>query len=269
MLHRNLSSRRGVSLNMAMRTPYRSEQPKVSQMSRRPVARTAAAPKVPVVSWVAVLLSALIAAMAMLSTGATRAAPAANPAEGFVQQNIAKGYEILNSTTLSDEQRRAQFRDFMLSLTDARRIGMFTLGPYANSASKEDVESFIDAFGDYAVAVYETRLSKYKGQTLRVTGSVQRAADDVVVNTDVVNPATPNAQPLRAAFRVRKTSDGRPIVTDIQVEGVWLALSQRSDFTGFLQQHGGRVPDLTADLKRQTQVLRNAARGEAPRRAAN
>ena len=236
---------------------------------RRPIAKAAAAPSVPVASWVAVLLSALIAAIVMLSTGESKAAPAANPAEAFVQQNIEKGYDILNSTTLSDEQRRAQFRDFMLSLTDARRIGMFTLGPYANSASKEDVEAFIDAFSDFAVAIYESRLSKYKGQTLKVTGSVQRAADDVVVSTDVINPATPNAQPLRAAFRVRKTADGRPIVTDIQVEGVWLALSQRSDFTGFLQQHGGRVPDLTTDLKRQTQVLRNAALGQTARRASN
>ncbi len=106
----------------------------------------------------------------------------------------------------------------------------------------------------------KSRLSKYKGQTLKVTGSVQRAADDVVVNTDVVNPGAPNSQPLKAAFRVRKTSDGRSIVTDIQVEGVWLALSQRSDFTGFLQQHGGRLPDLTTDLQRQTQLLRNVAR---------
>jgi ABC-type transporter MlaC component len=63
---------------------------------------------------------------------------------------------------------------------------------------------------------------------------------------------------------VRKTSDGRPIVTDIQVEGVWLALSQRSDFNGFLQQHGGRIPDLTADLKRQAQVLRDAAARVTP-----
>lgn len=236
---------------------------------RRPIARAAAAPTVSLASWVAVLLSALIAALVMLSAGESKAGAAANPAEAFVQQNIEKGYSILNSTTLSDEQRREQFRDFMLSLTDARRIGMFTLGPYANRASKEDIDSFIDAFSDYAVVVYESRLSKYKGQTLRVTGSVQRAADDVVVNSDVVNPATPNAQPLRAAFRVRKTSDGRPIVTDIQVEGVWLALSQRSDFTGFLQQHGGRVPDLTTDLKRQTEVLRNAARGEPARRASN
>ena len=230
-------------------------------MVKRPsITKTRAVPRVLVTSWYAVLLAAIVAAIAMLSTSELSAAPAANPAEAFVQENIEKGYAVLNSTTLSDEQRRAQFRDFMLSLTDARRIGMFTLGQYANSASKEDIEAFINAFSEYAVAVYESRLSKYTGQSLKVTGSAQRAADDVVVNTDVVNPGTPNAQPLKAAFRVRKTSDGRPIVTDIQVEGVWLALSQRSDFTGFLQQHGGRLPDLTTDLQRQTQLLRNAAR---------
>lgn len=225
-----------------------------------PIAKTWAVPRVSITSWYAVVLAGIVAAIAMLSASELRAAPAANPAEAFVQENIDKGYTILNSTTLGDDQRRAQFRDFMLSLTDARRIGMFTLGQYANSASKEDIEAFITAFSDYAVAVYESRLSKYKGQTLKVTGSVQRAADDVVVNTDVVNPGTPNAQPLKAAFRVRKTSEGRPIVTDIQVEGVWLALSQRSDFTGFLQQHGGRLPDLVTDLQRQTQLLRNASR---------
>jgi phospholipid transport system substrate-binding protein len=230
-------------------------------MVRRPlVAKASAKPQFSLASWYAAMLAAIVAALAMLAASELHAAPAANPAESFVQENITKGYEILNSTTVNDEQRRAQFRDFMLSLTDARRIGMFTLGPYANRASKEEIEAFISAFSDYAVAVYESRLSKYKGQTLKVTGSVQRASDDVVVNTDVVNPATPNAQPLKAAFRVRKTSDGRPIVTDIQVEGVWLALSQRSDFTGFLQQHGGRLPDLTTDLQRQTQVLRNVAR---------
>src|SRR5262245_1002290 len=226
---------------------------------RPSLAKTWTAPQISVASLYAVLLAALIAAIAMFSANAVKAAPAANPAEAFVQENIEKGYAILNSNSLADEQRRTQFREFMLSLTDAKRIGMFTLGPYANRASKEDIDAFIDAFGDYAVAVYESRLSKYKGQTLKVTGSVQRAADDVVVNTDVINPAMPNAQPYKAAFRVRKTSDGRPIVTDIQVEGVWLALSQRSDFNGFLAQHMGRVPDLTADLQRQTQLLRNAA----------
>ena len=197
---------------------------------------------------------AVFAALCLMTPPALAAA--ANPAEAFIQQNIDKGYTILNNASLPDDQRRMQFRNFMLGLTDVKRIGTFTLGQYANSASKADIDAFNAAFTDYAVAVYETRLGKYKGQSLKVTGSDQRAADDVVVNADVVNPAAPpNAPVIKAAFRVRKTMDGKPIITDMQVEGIWLALSQRSDFTGYLQQHGGNVAALTENLKMQIQQL--------------
>ena len=200
-------------------------------------------------------LAALVIAVVMLAAPAVPAA-AASPAESFVQQNVDRGYAILNNTSLSDEQRQMRFRDFMLSLTDTRRVGMFTLGPYANSASKEDLEAFIAAFSDYTVGfIHGVVFAQTRGQTPKVTGSVQRTADDVVVNCEVVNPNDPNARPIKAAFRVRKATDGRPIVTDIQVEGLWLALLQRSDFTSFLQQHGGRIAELTSDLQRHTSGL--------------
>src|SRR5262249_46804103 len=143
------------------------------------------------------------AALAPVSVHAAPAAPrAAAPAttpEGFVQQNIDRGYEILKSG--SGAQRREQFHSFLLGLMDARRIGLFTLGQYANSASKADVEAFLTAFADYTVAVYETRLDKYKDQILKVKGSVPRAADDIVVNCESTDPAHPNDQPYKVAFR--------------------------------------------------------------------
>jgi phospholipid transport system substrate-binding protein len=194
----------------------------------------------------------------LFGSGSAHAADAIG-AEAFVRQSIDRGYAILNNTSLSDDQRRAQFRQFMLGLTDTRRIALFTLGPYVNRASKDEVENFVQAFTDYAVAVYEARLGKYKGQTLKVTGSQQRSADDVIVTADVVNPAEPNGPVYKASFRVRRDAGGRMIVTDLQIEGIWLALSQRSDFTGFLQQHNGRIADLIGDLKRQTDMLHSGA----------
>lgn len=216
-------------------------------------------------NWLTPIVCALAFGAALFSFEGPARAAAPNSAEAFVQQNIDKGYTILNNTQLSDTDRRAQFRSFMLQLTDTKRIGAFTLGQYVNSASKADVDAFTNAFTDYAVAVYESRLSKYKGQSLKVTGTNERAADDAVVNADVINPsAASGTQPFKVAFRVRKTSDGRPIITDIQVEGIWLALSQRSDFTAFLQQHGGSVQALTDDLKKQTTQL-SASSGSAQR----
>lgn len=189
----------------------------------------------------------VLGALAILWPHAARAA-AANPAEVFVQENVDRAFVILNNAELSEEQRYMGFRELILSLMDARRIGMFTLGPYANRASPAEIESFIAAFSDYTIRfIYGAGFAQTEGNPPKVTGSTQRAADDVVVSCEVNGP---NAQPIKVAFRVRRSADGRPIVTDLQVEGVWLALLQRSDFSAFLQQNGGRIADLTADLQR-------------------
>jgi phospholipid transport system substrate-binding protein len=200
------------------------------------------------------LTAAAVTAEAAPAPAAQRTA--ANPSEAFVQQSIDRGYQILKDAKISEDQRRMQFHDFLLGLMDARRIGMFTLGQYANGAPKADIDAFIAAFADYTAAVYETRLNKYKNQVLKVIGSAARAADDVVVNCNVTDPARPTDPPYKVSFRIRKNGpDGKFIVTDMNIEGIWQTLSQRADFTGFLQQHGGRLSDLVADLKRQTQTL--------------
>lgn len=209
--------------------------------------------------------AAQLLAFAVIALFATTAQPAlaqSNPAEAFVQQNVDRGYQILNNQGLSSDQRRDQFRSFLMNLTDLHRIGMFTLGQYANSASPADLQAFDKAFEDYAVSIYESRLGKYNGQSLKVTGSQVRAPDDVIVNA-VVTPAAgaPSQQPIHVAFRVRKTPDGRSIVTDMQAEGIWLALSERSDFTGFLQQHGGSIAQLTDHLRAQAEQARAESHG--------
>ena len=166
-----------------------------------------------------------------------------------MQQNIDKGYAILNDSSLPADQRHLQFRNFMLGLTDTNRIALFTLGQYAKGASKAELDAFESEFSEFELTTYESLLSKFKGLTLKVTGSTELADDDIVINVDVVRSnSTTSAQPVKAAFRLRKATDGRLSVADIQVEGIWLSLLQRSDFTGFLQQHGGSIAALTGQL---------------------
>jgi phospholipid transport system substrate-binding protein len=199
------------------------------------------------------LAAVMLAFGVMVGTPAAQAAAAANPAEAFVQENADKGYGILNNAKLSESDRHMQFRTFLLGLMDAQRIGIFTLGQYANSSSELDINAFTAAFAEYTVAIYQTRLDKYKDQTLKVTGSIPRAADDVVVNGNVTDPTHPDDPPYKIAFRIRKAADGRFVITDLNVEGIWQSLTQRADFTSFLQQHGGKLQELTTNLKRQTQ----------------
>jgi ABC-type transporter MlaC component len=108
-------------------------------------------------------LAATSVQVAPVPRAAIAQAPTANPAQTFVQQNIDKGYEILNNMKISESERHTQFRDFLLGLIDSRRISVFTLGHYANGRPA-DIDAFISAFTDYAEVLYERRLNQYKDQ---------------------------------------------------------------------------------------------------------
>jgi len=201
---------------------------------------------------------ALVLALATLVGAAP--ARAATPAESFVQTSIEKGLGILGNKKISDTQRKTEFREFLIGLTDIRRTALFTLGAARRSANPTDVDAFVDAFRDYAIAIYETRLSAYSGQSLKVTGSTERAPGDFVVTTLLVDPSgdTAEKQPIQVDFRVDQ-DNGKFVVLDASVVGVWLAIEERDQFTAFLAQHDNAVPALTKHLKELTKKLESGA----------
>jgi phospholipid transport system substrate-binding protein len=169
-------------------------------------------------------------------------------AESFIADNITRSLVILNNPSLGEQQRSQQFEALLLNLTDMKRIALFTLGPSAKTAPPADQDAFIAAFQTYSEAVYRSYFNRFRGQRLTVTGSSQRAADDFIVSTQLIDPGDHSGQPpLAVDFRVR-TDGGRPVVTDLGIMGVWLALSQRDEFGAYLSAHGGSVAALTANM---------------------
>ena len=201
------------------------------------------------------------AAIAILSTllGFLLSAPparAAGAAENFVSSSVEKATAILNDPTLRSDERQERFRGFLLSISDPKRIAIFTLGTYARDASQAQLEDYVASFTDFVTAVYKKGLDTYRGQTIRVTGSIARGDSDAVVSAEIIakDPSTP---PSRIAFRVRKNEAGAFLVTDLQVAGAWLALTERSDFSAYLQQHRGDIGALSREVKHRAAQLRS------------
>jgi phospholipid transport system substrate-binding protein len=192
--------------------------------------------------------------MMMSATAQAQNAPGA---EAFVSSNVQRGLAILNNRSLSPQQRSAQFRGFLLELTDLRRIALYTLGPVRRTASPADQNAFVDAFRDYAFAVYEQEFSKYSGQTLKVTGSIQRANGDYLVTTQLIDPNGPrNEEPIEVDFRVFGT-EGHYSVADITVVGLDLAITEQDEFTSFLAQHNNDVKALIENLHQRAERVRS------------
>jgi phospholipid transport system substrate-binding protein len=190
----------------------------------------------------------LVALAAIVGAAPLAAAHAATPAEEFVQTNVEKGLQILDSNASKDE-KRTEFRNFLLNLTDLKRIADYTLGPVRRTVSPADLAAFEEAFRDYAFAVYESEFTKYSGQTLKVTGSLQKSPDDYLVTTLLIDPHAQNGQePIEVDFRIFGTP-GHFTVGDITVLGLDLAITEQADFTSFLAQHNNDVKALTGNLK--------------------
>ena len=203
---------------------------------------------------------ALVAACILTAASLMASAPAgaATPAESYVQENVQRGLQILNNHSMPDAQRKSEFRDFLTGLTDIKRIALFTLGASRRSASPADVDAFVNAFRDYAISVYESRLTQYSGQTLKVIGSTDRALGDTVVSTVLVDPSakTQGQQPIEVDFRVL-SDNGKFVVIDVSIAGVWLAIEERDQFSAFLEQNNDSVPALVSHLNELTRRIRS------------
>ncbi|HEX9159434.1 MAG TPA: ABC transporter substrate-binding protein [Rhizomicrobium sp.] len=199
-----------------------------------------------------------ITALCVFSFGKAALAQAAQGAESYINTNVQKGLTILNDRNISDIQRRLEFRDFLTNLTDIRRIAIFTLGAARRTATPQQIDGFVNAFRNYAVAVYESRLKAYSGQSLRVAGSTVHGPGDYIVRTQLVDPTGRTEQqgePIEVDFRVDGTP-GRYVVIDAAIAGVWLAIEERDQFTAFLEENNGNLNALIGHLDTLTNRLR-------------
>lgn len=169
---------------------------------------------------------------------------AANAAEDFVSVSILKGFDILNDAAVPVTERQQRFATFLLGLTDVRRVALFLLGSYADRGAPADLDDYVAAYREYLMSVYQSYFALYAGQSLRVVSSRERAPGDFVVSTEMTG-----GKALGIDFRVR-IDGASPLLLDVAVGGVWLALAQRAQFTSVLAQNNGDVKTLSANLRR-------------------
>lgn len=184
------------------------------------------------------------------------ASAAATPAEQFVQQNLDKGYSILNDGSLSMTERGEKFRALLANVMDTKGVALFTLGVYARTANDQELDRYTKAFGEFVTAVLQHDLAGDPGETVTVAGSVANTADSVIVAAKLNGSRRANGQPVNLGFRIRKNPTGGYQLVDLVVEGVSMAMAQRSDFAAWLQQHHGDVGALTNELQVRAREFR-------------
>lgn len=167
-------------------------------------------------------------------------------AEQFVQTEGQKALSAVTNRSLAPAARDAAFRQMIDQLADFQRISGFVLGKYARVITPTQRQRFNTVFKGYAQRLFQTHLAAFKGNQLRVTGSVVRGPGDTVVNTIV--SGDPQAGPLPVAWRILG-GPGTYKAVDVQTRGVWLAITLQQDFVSTIDNAGGNVDVLITRLE--------------------
>jgi phospholipid transport system substrate-binding protein len=206
----------------------------------------------------ALVLGVAAPVSALTPAAAFAQAPRDAGAEQFVQTQAQRVISVLSNKSQSTPDKIRIFRGIVDEIADVPRITSFVLGKYARTITPAQRDRFAVVFRQFAQNVYESRLGDFHGETVKVTGSVVRKPGDVVVATSISGGKL--TQPVEASWRVLGSGSSWKVV-DVQVSGIWLAITQQQDFVSTIDNAGGNVDALIAQLEKQV-AQQNGARGK-------
>jgi phospholipid transport system substrate-binding protein len=192
------------------------------------------------------LLTAVLIMFAGAFVSPISASAAADPA-ALISNLGSRALEVLGKNA-TQAQRVERFRELLRQDFDVPGIARFVLGRYWNSATEEQRAEFGKLFEEYIALAYSTRLAEYTGETFKVTGS-RPDADGAIVSSQIIRPS--GAAPVKVDWRLTGRN-GVYKISDVSVDGISMAVTQRSEFASVIQHNGGQVQGLITMLRERT-----------------
>ncbi|EYD78367.1 toluene tolerance family protein [Rubellimicrobium mesophilum DSM 19309] len=189
---------------------------------------------------------AVLAQGAALAAGLALAPPAraqdVAAARALVDQLVANVNAVIASGQ-SEDRMIAQFAQIFLAYADAPTIARYSLGADARRATPDQLARYTAAFANYLAEKYGRRFREFIGGQV-VVQDARAVPNGIEVTTTAIFQ---NQAPFRVDFQVSAAS-GRLRFFNLIVEGVNMLLSERTEIQAMLDQRGGDLDRLIADL---------------------
>ena len=130
-------------------------------------------------------------------------------------------------------EKEAELRQILNKSIDMKTIGRFALGKTWREIDDEQKARYLKLFRDYVLYSYSKRLLSYDGETFNVVKSRPIRRDALVYT--LINQAS--GEPLETYWRVRRQNNAYYVI-DVIVEGISMAVTQRSEFRTVIRQRG-------------------------------
>jgi len=187
-----------------------------------------------------------VAVVVLLIAGiliAPRPAAAEDAPVAFIRTLGNQAVTVIRSNYGLDA-KAAYFNRMIRDDFDLRGMARFVLGPQWRLASPDERKQFRKLLVERIVRVYGRRLAEGGNGDFVVTGS--RSGPDGVVVTSRIEPQF--SAPISVDWRLG-IIDGQYRIKDVAIDGVSMALAQRSEIGALLSRGGGQVRMLLAAMR--------------------
>jgi phospholipid transport system substrate-binding protein len=127
---------------------------------------------------------------------------------------------------------------------DLTGICRFVLGPYWRVASPAEQHKFRNLFADRLVRFYGRQLAQSGGGDFVASGS-RASAEDVIVTSRIIRS---QGAPIIVDWRLGVTN-GLYKIKDVAIDGVSMALAQRSQIAALIARTGGQFGMVLATMR--------------------
>ena len=164
-------------------------------------------------------------------------------AKSLVDKTVAEINGIISSGG-SEGAMLADFEKLFARYADVPTIARSALGPAARQASPAQLSGFTKAFQGYISRKYGRRFREFIGGRIEVNEARAVKSFYEVVTTAYLS----GESPFEVRFHVSDKA-GKSLFFNIIIEGVNMLASERTEIGALLDQRGGDLDKLIADMK--------------------
>jgi len=170
----------------------------------------------------------------------------------FIQALADRAIATLTADGQTPEMRRDQFRGLFREGFAINGIARFVLGRYWRGASEADRTEYMSLFEDVIVNTWADRFSDYSGESFTVQKALDAPSAHKAENVAIVRSTffTDPKTPIRIDWRVASRGDVYKI-TDVMVEGISMANTQRDEFSSVIRSNQGEISALLDILRKK------------------
>ena len=163
----------------------------------------------------------------------------------FVQSTVNRAAKTLSGNLTKDE-RVERLKEIARDTVDIRGIGFYSLGVYRKNLSDEQLKKYHEAFTEYFLKSFSSRLAEYSNPEIEVNSKKKINENYTIVSSTLV--ANDNRPEIKIEWRVYTKNPDNLLIRDLIIEGLSLARTQKEEFSSIINSNDGDIEVLLKNL---------------------